>query len=106
MWVRMRTAIVMLAWMMMAVVRLLPWRPGLWWYWWIVIPLALWLGRRSRRRLLSLPVVGIVWRWWGLVALRVGWEVLRSGVVVVCCHVGDGSGRISSIVSIATRCTM
>lgn len=86
-WVLMRRSIVMLAWLIMAIVRLLPWRPGLRWR--IDIPLALWLRRRSYRELLSLPVVGTVWRWWGVVRLGVGREVLRSGVVVVGCHVGD-----------------
>lgn len=82
--------IVMLAGMMMAVVRLLPWRP--WLRWWIEIPLVLWLWRTSWRRLLlclALAVVGVVWRWWAMVALRVRRKVLRSGVVVVCCHVGE-----------------
>lgn len=86
-WVLMRRSIVMLAWVIMAIVRLLPWRPGL--RWWIDIPLALWPRRRSYRELLSLPVVCTVRRWWGVVRLRVGREVLRSGVVVVGCHVGD-----------------
>lgn len=84
-WVLMRAAIVMLAWVMMAIVRLLPWRSGL--RWWIIISLALWLWRHSGRRLLSLRVVGIVWRRWGVVALRVRREVLRSCVVIVGSHV-------------------
>lgn len=40
-WVLMRAAVVMLAWVIVAIVGLLPWRAGLWW--WIVIPLGLWL---------------------------------------------------------------
>lgn len=85
-WVAVRAPIIVLAWVMMAIVGLLPRCPRLRWR--IEVSLALWLWRRSWRRLLSLPVVCIVRRWWGLIALRVWREVRRSCIILVCCHIG------------------